>query len=96
MALVFSLPLQREVMIMSDCEMLVNFIMIITMAFSIHSISHKNKTMTAIRHELCGAPNQSGGNKPAASAIHSCRYYSIAGAFFQESEGYTNEQNRGI
>ena len=41
MALVFSLPLQREVMIMSDCEMLVNFIMIITMAFSIQSIAYK-------------------------------------------------------
>ena len=81
---------------MSDCEMLVNFIMIITMALSIHSIFHKNKTTTAIRHELCGALNQSGGNKPAASAIHFWRYYSITGAFFQESEGYTNEQNRGI
>ena len=43
MALVFSLPLQREVMIMSDCEMLVNFIMIITMAFSIQSIAYKIK-----------------------------------------------------
>ena len=43
MALVFSLPLQREVMIMSDCEMLVNFMMIITMAFSIQSIAYKIK-----------------------------------------------------
>lgn len=43
MALVFSLPLQREVMIMSDCEMLVNFIMIITMAFLIQSIAYKIK-----------------------------------------------------
>lgn len=43
MALVFSLPLQREVMIISDCEMLVNFIMIITMAFSIQSIAYKIK-----------------------------------------------------
>lgn len=41
MALVFSLPLQREVMIMTDCEMLVNFMMIITMAFSIQSIAYK-------------------------------------------------------
>lgn len=41
MALVFSLPLQREVMIMTDCEMLVNFIMVITMAFSIQSIAYK-------------------------------------------------------
>ena len=81
---------------MSDCEMLVNFIMIITMAFSIQSIAYKNKTMTVIQRQLHGAPNQSGGNKPAASAIHSCRYYSITGVFFQESEGYTNEQNRGI
>ena len=37
----FSLPLQREVMIMSDYEMLGIIIMIITMAFSIHSIPHK-------------------------------------------------------
>ena len=37
----FFSPAQREVMIMSDCEMLVNFIMIITMAFSIHSIAYK-------------------------------------------------------
>ena len=39
--LAFTLPIQREVMIMTDYEILAIVLLIITLAFSIHNESHR-------------------------------------------------------
>ena len=46
---------------MSDCEMLVNFIMIITMAFSIQSIAYKIKLRPPSSANCVAHPNNREG-----------------------------------